>query len=194
MVVLSTDAVEIADSAAGTRVRVPFLRPRVLAQDNTPTSAVISHLINYFDVHGEVFDNIILLQPTCPFRPDGFVDKCIEHFVATGADSLISVRKVPHEYNPHWAFEENEEGFLRIATGESRIITSRQMLPPAFVRDGSVYVFKADNVRYTDSMYGKNIAMLEATSNYHVNIDTPDNWRTAEIMASAMEVRERVER
>ena len=170
--------------AEGTKVQVPFLRPAHLAQDDTPTFLVIKNTLEYFDSIGDRYDNIILLQPTSPFREDGFIDKCIEQFIATGADSLVSVINVPHAFNPHWVFEPTTEGFLKIATGEEQIIPSRQQLPPAFIRDGSVYVFKADNVRHTKNMYGEKIAMQESTSAFHINIDTAEDWEKAERMAS----------
>ncbi|WP_207491894.1 cytidylyltransferase domain-containing protein [Aridibaculum aurantiacum] len=187
--IISTDSEKIAAMVKGTGVKVPFIRPANLAQDNTPTFHVIKHAIQFFDCLGEMYDNVVLLQPTCPFREMGFVDRCIEHFVATGADSLVSVQKVPHQYNPHWVFEPNLNGFLKIATGEEKIIPSRQQLPDAFVRDGSVYVFKADSLRHSHNMYGHNIAMLESTSPYHVNIDTPADWEVAEALAEAIHAR-----
>jgi CMP-N,N'-diacetyllegionaminic acid synthase len=183
--ILSTDSTVIADSACA-GVNVPFIRPSRLAGDRTPTVAVIKHALDYFDSKGEFFDNICLLQPTCPFRSHGFVDKCIESFIASGADCLVSVKKVPHEYNPHWVFQPDEEGFLKIATGEKNIIPSRQLLPPAFARDGSVYVFKADNIRHQNSLYGETISYLESDNLWHVNIDTSDDWKRAELIASML--------
>jgi N-acylneuraminate cytidylyltransferase len=120
-IILSTDCGTIAKSAENTPIEVPFTRPRHLASDSTPTLEVIKHALNYFDRNGDYYDNICLLQPTCPFRSEGFVEKCFENFVASGADCLVSVKEVPHEYNPHWVFEEDHSGYLKIATGEKTI-------------------------------------------------------------------------
>lgn len=185
-VILSTDSEEIAISARKTIVEVPFLRPAFLAEDITPTVAVIKHAIDYFDARGVCFDNICLLQPTCPFRPKGFVDKCIESFISSGADCLVSVKKVPHEYNPHWVFKTDASGFLKVATGDTEIIPSRHLLPPAFARDGSVYVFKADNIRKENSIYGRTISYQESDNLWHINIDTTDDWKRAEMIANMM--------
>ena len=187
-IVLTTDSEDIARSANATPIQVPFIRPSSLASDTTPTVDVIKHAIEYFDSKGEYFDNICLLQPTCPFRSPGFVDRCIETMVASGADCLVSVKKVPHEYNPHWVFLDDHTGFLRIATGEKAIIPSRQLLPEAYARDGSVYVFKADNIRNHHSIYGKTISYLESDNLWHINIDTPDDWKRAEMIANMYSV------
>ena len=143
-------------------------------------------LFNILTTKESYYDNICLLQPTCPFRSEGFVDKCFENFVASGADCLVSVKKVPHEYNPHWVFEPDECGFLKIATGEEKIIPSRQLLPPAFARDGSVYIFKADNIRQHNSIYGNTISYLESDNLWHVNIDTTEDWKRAEMIANML--------
>jgi CMP-N,N'-diacetyllegionaminic acid synthase len=170
----------------GTTIEVPFIRPQHLATDTTPTVAVIKHAIDFYDAQGLNFDNICLLQPTCPFRSKGFIDKCIETFIASGADCLVSVKKVPHEFNPHWVFEASASGFLTIATGDQEIIPSRHLLPQTFARDGSVYVFKADNIRQQNSIYGKTISYLESDNLWHINIDTTEDWKRAEMIADIM--------
>ncbi len=184
--ILTTDCASIAQSARGWNVQVPFIRPAHLANDTTPTVEVIKHAIDFYDNMGEHFDNIILLQATCPFRSKGFIDRCIESFVGSNADCLVSVKKVPHEYNPHWVFEADSNGMLKIATGEEKIIPSRQLLPPAFARDGSVYVFKADNIRNKHSIYGESIGYLESDSLWHINIDTKEDWQRAEAIATML--------
>lgn len=157
-----------------------------MAQDTTSTLEVIKHALQYFDNKGDYYDNICLLQPTCPFRSVGFVDQCFENFVASGADCLVSVKEVPHEYNPHWVFEADRSGYLKIATGEETIIPSRQLLPRSFARDGSVYIFKADNIRKRNSIFGKTISYLESDYIWHVNIDTLEDWKRAEMIAKML--------
>jgi CMP-N,N'-diacetyllegionaminic acid synthase len=122
-----------------------------------------------------------LLQPTNPFRENGFIDQAIEKFTASKADSLVSVLSIPHEFNPHWAFEENENGLLQIATGEERIIPRRQDLPKAYFRDGSIYITKTSVIK-KDSLYGNSIAYIHSNPEWHVNIDTMEDWEKAETL------------
>ncbi|WP_297821115.1 acylneuraminate cytidylyltransferase family protein [Segetibacter sp.] len=185
-IILSTDCTTIAESAKNASIEVPFLRPKYLADDTAPTLEVIKHALQYFDNRGEWYDNICLLQPTCPFRSEGFVDRCFENFVASAADCLVSVKLVPHEYNPHWVFEADALGYLRIATGEEAIIPSRQLLPKSFARDGSVYIFKADNIRNRNSIFGKTISYLQSDDMWHINIDTAEDWKRAEMIAKML--------
>jgi len=178
-IVISTDDEEIAIAAEVAGYKPPFVRPAEFAQDTSTSLEVVQHAVAFFESQGIFFDAVCLLQPTNPFREKGFIDKAIEKFISSGADSLVSVLEIPHEYNPHWAFEEARNGLLKIATGDKEIIPRRQDLPKAFHRDGSVYITKTEVVK-SGSLYGKSIAYIESNPQFHVNIDTMKDWETAE--------------
>ena len=181
-VVLSSDDDKIIDIAKGLGVEVPFKRPSNLAEDASPTLPVIKHVLQFYKDKGEHFDAVCLLQVTSPFRTLGFLDEAIEKFIAKGTDSLVSVQEVPHEYNPHWTFKTNEEGNLKIATGEEKIIPRRQELPLAYHRDGSVYITKTNVIEEQNSLFGDSIAFLVTPKENYVNIDTLKDWKKAENM------------
>ena len=181
-IIISTDSEEIAQVARLNHMEVPFIRPKELALDTTPSVDVMIHALKHFKDIGEVFDAIILLQATSPFKPPNFIQDCIQTFIDADADSLISVLKVPHEYNPHWTFEKNDSGELRIATGEKELIPRRQELPTAFFRDGSVYITKTDFLLQERKIVGGKIVCMESDPNYYCNLDTPSDWEKAEQM------------
>jgi N-acylneuraminate cytidylyltransferase len=179
-VVVSTDDTEIRSMAIVAKAEAPFLRPAYLAQDNTPTLPVVQHALQYYLEQGERFDAVCLLQPTTPFRKKGLIDQAIEKFISTGADALVSVVPVPHEFNPHWVFEPNGLGFLTIATGEKEIIPRRQELPHAYARDGAIYLTKSSVILENNSLYGDQLTYIENDPEYYVNIDTQADWELAE--------------
>jgi CMP-N,N'-diacetyllegionaminic acid synthase len=181
-VMVSTDDEKIAVVAKSMGVKIPFLRPIELAKDDTPTLDVILHTLEWYQKNNCFFDAVCLLQPTSPFRTLEFLDKAIEKFIESGCDSLVSVQKVPHEYNPHWTFEENEQGNLKIATGETEIISRRQELPIAYHRDGSIYLTKTKVLLTEHSLYGKSTTFIESDPKGYVNIDTMEDWKKAEEM------------
>jgi CMP-N,N'-diacetyllegionaminic acid synthase len=178
-IIVSTDDEEIAIAAEVAGYKPPFIRPEEFAQDTSTSLEVIQHAIDFFESQNIFFDAVCLLQPTNPFREKGFVDNAIEKFIASKVDSLVSVLEIPHEYNPHWAFEESQNGLLKIATGDSKIIPRRQDLPKAFHRDGSVYITKTAVIK-SGSLYGNSIAYIESDTKFHVNIDTLKDWEKAE--------------
>lgn len=181
-VVVSTEDEEITEEAIKLGIKVPFVRPKELAEDNTPTIDVIVHTLKWYENQNIYFDAVCLLQVTSPFRTVEFLDKAIEKFIEKDCDSLVSVQKVPHEYNPHWTFEINSEGNLKIATGETKIISRRQDLPVAYHRDGSIYITKTEVLLKEYSLYGKSTAFIESDPKFYVNIDTIYDWEKAEKM------------
>lgn len=178
-VILSSDDKQIITVAKSLGIQVPFLRPEELALDTTPTIDAIIHALQWYENHAVFFDAVCLLQVTSPFRTVEFLDKAIEKFITSGCDSLVSVQKVPHEYNPHWTFEVNLEGTLKIATGEDQIINRRQELPDAYHRDGSIYITKTEVLLQKHSLYGKSISFIETPPEFYVNIDTLVDWEKA---------------
>ncbi|SKB59945.1 N-acylneuraminate cytidylyltransferase [Salegentibacter holothuriorum] len=178
-VILSSDDEEIIEIAKQLELEVPFKRPINLAEDSSSSLEVVQHALNYYLKQGINFDAVCLLQPTTPFRKAGFIDECILKFKDGNFDSLVSVRKVPKEYNPHWVFEENQ-GALKIATGEKEIISRRQDLPKAYHRDGAIYLTKTEVLLNENSLFGKNIGFVDTSAYPYINIDTREDWKRAE--------------
>lgn len=179
-VIMSSDDPEIIRIAEEIGLEVPFIRPAALAADNTSSLEVIQNALSFFGQKGENFDAVCLLQPTTPFRRSGLIDEAIGKYISGNFDSLLSVREVPAEFNPHWVFEKNESGGLRLATGEKEIISRRQELPVAYHRDGAIYITKVEVLQKQNSLYGNNIGFIDTTGDPYVNIDTPKDWKEAE--------------
>ena len=176
---VSTEDIEIARVCERVGVAVPYLRPAELAQDSTPTLPVLKHALEYYLDQGVTFDAVCILQATSPFRPKGMIDACIEKFIQSGADTLISVKKVPDHYNPHWVFEKTEKDLYKISTGEKQIIPRRQQLPDTFYRDGMVYLVKSELILRENTLFGTKISAFP-TEGHYINIDTLEDWRLAE--------------
>jgi CMP-N,N'-diacetyllegionaminic acid synthase len=177
--ILSSDDADIIIVAKKEKIEVPFIRPIELANDTATSISVVQHALAHMESIGEFYEAVCLLQPTSPFREKGFIDAAIRKFIAEDADALVSVLPVPHEYNPHWVFEPNSSGFLKIATGEKTIISRRQDLPKSYFRDGSVYITKTEIIK-KGSFYGEKLSFIESNPDFYVNIDTLKDWEIAE--------------
>jgi CMP-N-acetylneuraminic acid synthetase len=133
---------------------------------------------------GERYDAICLLQPTAPSRRPEDIDGCIDLLIKTGADSVVTVLPVPAEHNPHWVYFRDDQGFLRLSTGEDAPIPRRQLLPPSFHREGSVYVTRRDVLIERNSLYGSKVSGYPIDPRRSMNIDTMDDWQRAEMLLS----------
>lgn len=178
--ILSSDDPEIITISRLLGLDVPFTRPSDLASDQSPTLPVIIHALEYLKSIGEEYDAVCLLQVTNPFRRSGMIDEAITRLEESGADALISVLPVPHEFNPHWVFKPGVDGNLHISTGEEKIIPRRQELPSAYFRDGAIYLTRTEIIMKEKSLYGKKLAYLLGDEDRYVNLDTMDDWFKAE--------------
>lgn len=178
-VIVSTDDEAIAQIAREFGAEVPFIRPSELATDTAASIAVVQHALAFFESKGEFFEGVCLLQPTSPFREKGFIDRAISQFISADFDGMVSVLPVPDEFNPHWVFEPQANGLLKLATGEKQIIKRRQDLPAAFFRDGSVYLTKTAVIK-RGSFYGDKLGYIQSNPDFYVNIDTAADWQKAE--------------
>lgn len=179
-IILSTDDQEIARVGRLEGLDVPFLRPKDIAGDSTPMIEVILHCIRWLRDHDEQYDAICLLQPTSPLRSAETIDRCISELWARDADCVVSVRPVPVEYNPHWVYLAKADGSLELSTGESEPIPSRQELPTAYHRDGSVFVAKTQGVLARNSLYGPRTMGVISPESEAYDLDTEDQWETLE--------------
>jgi CMP-N-acetylneuraminic acid synthetase len=184
-VALSTDDAAIARAGREAGLEVPFMRPAALALDATPMLAVVRHALQWFIAQGTRFDAVCLLQPTSPLRQPGIIDRCIDLLDASNADAVMTVRPIPAEHHPFWAFLRAEDGSMRLSTGAQSPIARRQDLPEAFHRDGAVYVTRSDVVLDSNTMYGRRTVGCVVDSDDNVNLDTHDDWRRAEALLAA---------
>ncbi|MAP54805.1 acylneuraminate cytidylyltransferase family protein [Altibacter sp.] len=179
-VIFSSEDATLRTLAHSLGVDVPFERPAHLAEDHSGSLAVVQHALETMAEQGDRFDAVCLLQVTTPFRTASDIDAAIEKFKKDKVDTLLSVQKVPHQYNPHWVFTPSEAGQLTISTGDTTIIKRRQELPDAYIRDGAIYITKTEVILKQDSLYGSRIGWIELDPERHVNIDTPEDWERAE--------------
>ncbi len=122
-VIVSTEDPEIATISRNLGAQVPFLRPAGLAEDSTPSIDVVIDVLLQLKRSHINYDAVCLLQPTSPFRAQEEIEECISKFILTEADSLISVKEVPHQYNPHWVFQPYKYNFLKLFGDSRKIIT-----------------------------------------------------------------------
>lgn len=181
-VVLSTEDEEIAAVGRDCGLDVLFLRPVELAQDTSPTLPVIQHAVNYLSEMGENYDVVCLLQPVTPLRSSQVIDGCISLMSGSGADTVITISKVPTQFNPRFVYFLNDEGVLEYSMGGQTKPIRRQDVPDAYVREGSVYLVTLDTIKQKNSLFGDKVLGYEINPEDSVNIDDQDDWDRAETM------------
>jgi CMP-N-acetylneuraminic acid synthetase len=188
-VLLSTDDPEIATIGRASGLDTPFLRPSRLSLDSTPMIEVVLHCIEWVKNEGCQYDDVCVLQPTSPLRTSVTIDCCISLLWETNADSVISVRPVPTEYNPHWVYFKTPEGFLEPSVSRTVEIPSRQQLPLAYHADGSVFVARTQAVVEQHSLKGKRTRGWISPELEAADLDTEEQWQMLERRIRSPKVR-----
>lgn len=179
-VVLSTEDDELAALGAELGLEVPFRRPAELAQDDAPTLPVMLHALDTLEGQGARFDAVCLLQPTSPFRRLVDLEAAVHRFRRGDVDTVLSMLPVAHEHHPSWVWVERADG-LRLADGADQPTSRRQDLPPAYHRDGSLYLVATRTLR-RGTLYGDHLDKIEGDPDRTVNLDDMDDWARAEAL------------
>ena len=187
--ILSTEDEEIAEVGKSFGVDVPFKRPKELAGDKTHTPEILIHALNEIEkIDRIVYDIIVLLQPTVPFRKTEHIDKAIQQFISEKFDSLITVKK--QDYPPWWMFKLEDKKLstvFKYGNDVNVFNMERQEFPDIYKPNGSVYVTKTVLLRENNQLVNqKSCGYLIVEDEFQVNIDTPLDFDIAESIAKRM--------
>jgi len=180
--IVSTDDQRIAECARSLGLEVPFMRPASLAGDDMPMLPVLQHALETMDANGFAADAIVLLQPTSPLRRAWHIDAAIDSLERTGADSVVSVVEVPHQFNPTSVMR-MEDGWLTPFL-DAPTVTRRQDKPRVFARNGPAVLAVRASVVKGGSLYGAKSWPLGMSAEDSLDIDSPWDLRLVESVLS----------
>ena len=183
-VVLTTDSPEIADAGRRAGLEVPFMRPVMLAADETPMVPVIEHALTEVSRDGWSPDIVVLLQPTSPLRRPDHIRDAVAMLRDTGADSVVTVVEVPRHLSPDYV-RRIVGGRLEPFLPDGARVTRRQDARPAYSRDGTVYAFRRSTIEKTGGIYGDDCRPLLIDARDSLSIDSPADWDAAERLLAA---------
>jgi CMP-N,N'-diacetyllegionaminic acid synthase len=182
--IVSTDDAAIADAATGLGLEVPFMRPPSLAADDTPMLPVLQHAVATMRTGGFAADVVVLLQPTSPLRRAEHIDAAVDLLETSGADSVVSVVEVPHQFNPVSVLRLDGDRLQPFMEGP--LVTRRQDKPKVFARNGPAVLAVRAPVLERGSLYGDDCRALIMSADDSLDIDSP---RDLVELASSMRAR-----
>ncbi|WP_455592378.1 acylneuraminate cytidylyltransferase family protein [Bacteroides sp.] len=142
---VSTDDEKIKRCVESYGLKVPFLRPFHLAMDNSSSVDVLLHALQFYAELGKVYDTLLLLQPTSPFRTGEHISGALDLY----DDKIDMIVSVKESHTPSCLCSENQEGYLRLLLNGKAL--RRQELPTYYEYNGAIYII--------------NIKSLEASGN-----------------------------
>ena len=126
--VISTDSARYVEEGERYGLVAPFIRPAELSGDGAGIIETMQHAVRESEQHFVVhFDVVLIIEPTSPFRTPEDVTQTILRLIDSGADSAVTVSRVPTKFHPDKLLVERD-GRLGFYTETGRSIVGRQML------------------------------------------------------------------
>ena len=152
--IVSTDDKEIKSIALKYGAEVPFLRPSKLATDTASSAAAIKHAVEYVEKEeGSKYDYVIELMCTNPLKTVKDIDVCIQKLIETGADSVIAVHKL-EDHHPIRIKKIANDHIVDFCLPEIPETRRQDLKPDAYIRSGSIYAIKRDELMIHNRRYG----------------------------------------
>lgn len=168
-VILTTDYENINNKGIEYRKR-----PEKLTKENTTMVEVIKDVIDNCNISKE--DNIILLQPTSPFRNKKDLKKVIEQL--RFFESSITVKEV--EINTELIFSSKNKNELKTKNIDNKK-TNRQFNEIKYIPNGNIFGIRVRDFIVNNSFYGKTIGYVEQFGKYNIDINKKEDLLLAKL-------------
>lgn len=167
---VSTDDEKIKEIALQYGAKV-INRPKEISGDFEPTVSALKHVLESID---EQIENVILLQPTNPLRPENLLKECFEKFKGLEVDSLFTVSQNHHKLGK---IKNNKFQPFNYEIGQRS-----QDLEPLYYENGLLYITKA-NAILNDKIISENAFPYIVNHIFaSVDIDTKQDFDYAEYL------------
>ena len=180
--IVSTDDPEIEAIAREHGADVPFLRPAELAGDKVPTLPVLQHAVNFVEAQDDIkLDWVLLLQPTAPLRALEDIEASLTLAHQNNCDSVISVVQVFAEH-PILMKRIEDNQLLPYCIEEKEGTRRQDYQPPAYMRNGAIYLTRRDVLMEQDSIWGQVIRPYVMPPERSVSIDSELELKLVEML------------
>lgn len=183
--VVSSDDDDVLDIAERAQSGLALRRPASLAGDHSPAIEYVLHALESTETGTSRFDATVILQPSSPFTPSETIDEAISKLSATGADSVVTVVRVPHDLHPA-KFKVLDDDVVVDYLEREQGRMSVDELPPIYVRNGSVYA-TARRVLDSGGVIGADCRAIEMPRSVSIDINDEFDLLVAQVMADQLE-------
>ena len=178
--IISTDSYHYGKLAIKMGAEFPFLRPKNISGDNSPSYKLIVHALKFYLNKNDFYDYIVLLEPTSPLRKKKDIDNCIKLLVdSPKAKSLVTIGKITREH-PRLIQKILKNGFLSPYILNKKEILQRQELELVFFPYGVVYISEVKEFLKTKKIYGNQTISYLLSPFQHFEIDTIEDFLISE--------------
>ncbi|PAF47188.1 pseudaminic acid cytidylyltransferase [Helicobacter sp. 12S02232-10] len=175
-IIVSTDDEEIAEIARSHNAKIPFIRPKHLALDTTPTLPVIAHAIETLGISKD--DLVCCIYPTAPLLEPKYIILGLEKLMEN-PHKLYAFSCVNFDYTPWRGFLIDNEKISMLFPQHS--LTRSQDLSKIYHDAGAFYWGRASAFCEGKMIFESHSLGIVLPKMSVQDIDTPDDWEIAEI-------------
>lgn len=173
--IVSTDDVEIANTAEEYGGDVPFIRPTELATNSAPMAGTISHALDWASQEGVQYDRICALQVTSPLRTPRDIDEALRSLTESSSDSCVSIST--YVTPPHWAVVPDEDERLHEFFDFGLLWTEHpsrsQNIPVLYHPNGAIFAATTEAWKAHESFYTPKTIGYQMPPQRSFDIDEP---------------------
>lgn len=181
-IVTSTDDEEIAAVAGSLGSQVPFIRPAELATDQAQSAPVLKHCLEHMEnLRGQLYDAVLMLQPTSPLRKAHHIERAIEMMRTSSCDTVVTVVSVEghHPFRMKRLVGQRLINYIDQGFEDMR---PRQVLPRVYIRNGAVYLSRREVIANQNRIVGDHCLGFEMGLDESINIDNRFDFKLAELL------------
>lgn len=179
-VVVSTDDPAIGQVSQQYGAEVIW-RPAAISGDTASSESALVHVLDHLEhTDGYIPELVVFLQCTCPLRRPDDIQKAVQTLLDAEADSLLTLTPFNHFL---WHRPDDQ---IRSLNFDYLKRPRHQELPPLYMENGSIYVFKPWVLRETGNRLGGKIVHYEMEPLAAVDIDTPADLALCEAIISSV--------
>ena len=184
-IIVSTDSQEIAKIAQSFGAEIPFMRPAQLADDFAGTAPVLVHALNCFKYNGFFPEFFCCIYATAPFINPNDIIRGFE--LLRQSNSTIAFSVTTFAYPVFRALTVAENGRVRMIWPEYHDSRS-QDLPESYHDAGQFYWGVVEKFLEERDLFSKDAVPVVLDRHLVQDIDTPEDWKTAEKMYISLQM------
>ncbi len=163
-IIVSTDDISIANFAKSMGVKVPYLRDKKLAEDNSLIIDTVLDLMEKF----YIYEDVLLLQPTSPLRNDIDIQNIINIRNKYDSTSVVSVTLAKE--NPALFFNINDNYYLS-KSFENQEGSNRQNYKKYYILNGALFLSSVKHLKQFKSFISKSTRPYIMPQERSIDID-----------------------
>jgi CMP-N-acetylneuraminic acid synthetase/2-polyprenyl-3-methyl-5-hydroxy-6-metoxy-1,4-benzoquinol methylase len=163
-VVLSTDSKNYAEMAQSYGVDT-IIRPKNLSYDNSKAESALLHTIKVLEENGEVFDTVVMMQPTNPIVYPKDIEKGLALMEKEQSSSVVT-------YTEFKGFFIDDSDILDRPMSQDKT--------PRKLESGAFWITKVSELKATENRICQPVSYLKIDNSCAVDIDTQKDLEAAE--------------